>query len=463
MRDEALTQRDDDDRAGGERELLVRVLAGEARAWRELVSAFLPAVYDFAWATVGAAHAAAVTEAAFAAIYERLGEAERLPLAPWIMGRTREAVLAAPAARDDDVPDELQAARALGVQRHSVLYLVVREGLDDDALAITLNARRASAVLVRERVLAAAEAALDGQGGLDAYASLPRQAPPGDLAARIVEGWAGPPARRVPVPAPGAFVPAADWAPPIAEPVRSMRGRVLATVLAVAATLLGVALVLPSSPIALTRNSASKATIALSAASSPTPGAGTVVTVPASTGGGTPTPGNPGAGPGRSPSPTELAGVLTATGTPTAGATATRTPTPVSPTATSTATSTATPTSTATATATVATPTPTSTPTVTPTQCRKAISSNVSQLTIGPSGQSSFEVLNSFCGPVEFSVAAGAAWLSVSPAAGALDSGRRATISVAATVSEPGTYTGAISVSSPDAGGFTIAVTYVAE
>jgi hypothetical protein len=60
-------------------------------------------------------------------------------------------------------------------------------------------------------------------------------------------------------------------------------------------------------------------------------------------------------------------------------------------------------------------------------------------------------------------VAPGAEWLAVSPGAGTVASGGSTTISLLASGLEPGHYEGSVTVSSADAGGFTIAVSYDAE
>jgi hypothetical protein len=82
-----------------------------------------------------------------------------------------------------------------------------------------------------------------------------------------------------------------------------------------------------------------------------------------------------------------------------------------------------------------------------------------------PSGSTATFVLSNLqflCGPANYSIAAGAGWLSVTPASGSIGPGQSATISVAVDDSKvpeaEGAYSGALSVAGPAGQAFDIQV-----
>ncbi|MEP7216899.1 MAG: hypothetical protein ABI782_11660, partial [Anaerolineaceae bacterium] len=219
-------------------------------------------------------------------------------------------------------------------------------------------------------------------------------------------------------------------------------------------------LLVPASPIALTRSDGSLGTI-----QADEPGV--------ADGGQSPTPFGAGA-PANAPSPGTPTGIKTptptGTSTPSSRTTSealiggpTPTPSPTAGQGTPTASPTKTPTATPAATA-----QPTSTPPPTPTvvACLPSLSPNTPSLTVVPGGTSFFLLLNgSFCADAPFSVQGNTPWLSVSPSNGNVGpfGGGGAQVNVAVDASKvpagEGTFTGALTISGPGGSSFTLPVT----
>ncbi|MGE5595426.1 MAG: hypothetical protein ACM3S1_05260 [Hyphomicrobiales bacterium] len=438
-------------------ELYARARAGDAAAFDVLVERWLPAVYDFAAAVAGEAIARAVTRAVFEEQARALRDPRPRPFPGSLFRFARAQVLAGvPAAGSDSGPDILRRARALGAQRHALLDLHLRQGFGAAELAAVLGVRKASAELVLARLtgLSAADLAGAGPDPLAAYAALPRFAPPPGLLEetreRVAAAWtswspAGDGAD------PG-FVPAPAWLEP--PPARRNLLWPLMPVLAGGALLLGLLVLLPASPVALTRQSSPAHSLAASTDTGDEPDpARPTARDPA-----TPT-ATRRAGASVTPSPrttpTTAAGDSEATPTPTTEDRRSPTPT-ASPTAT---VRTATPSPTPTATATVpATATPT------PTQCSSVLRSNLNNgaVTMPPDGRSSFVILNNFCGPSTFTVTEvpEADWLELAPHSGTIASGSSALVNLHALTSEPGQYSAVIEVQNPTGSSFTVIVNY---
>src|SRR5690606_19109679 len=128
------------------------------------------------------------------------------------------------------------------------------------ALAAVLGVSLGSAERVIALLLPDARRAFEaaGQpGGLAAWAGQPQAVPPPGLAASVARealgAWTGVPHRRA-APSDASFDPAAGWAQLPVPPPRTS-GWLLGPVLAVVAALFSVALLVPGSPIALTRES----------------------------------------------------------------------------------------------------------------------------------------------------------------------------------------------------------------
>jgi len=352
---------------------------------------------------------------------------------------------------------ELGDALASFSPRHrAILDLHLRHGFDAAELAVVLHVSPRSAAAVVARLAENLEHRLAPTVGLTAAAALAAAAPvalaPGiedEVMDALMARWpqrAVPPPRRARV----------TTGPVLRVAPRPAVARV-APPLITAAGILALALLLPFSPIALTRTS------------KPEPGHPAVID---STAGGAPSPTPtrrpievPGAGTvgptlaSRSSTP---GGLTTATITVIPSPTPARTPPPAQTgTATAAASATASPAPSPGATA-QPSPTPTQPPvTATPTTCVPALTANVSRLTVLPDTASHFELHNSFCGPATYTVEVSESWLELkSPADGSLIGGAHTEIELFAhTPSDPGTYTATVHITGP--GGQALDVTVV--
>ncbi|MCO5200305.1 MAG: sigma-70 family RNA polymerase sigma factor [Chloroflexi bacterium] len=232
------------------------------------------------------------------------------------------------------------------------------------------------------------------------------------------------------------------------------------SVLAVLAVSLVVLLLVPQSPIALTRNDSG----AVKHADTGPGDGGVSPTTATATATATATPTTAAASPpptetpASSPTPATGAGNTgpTATHTPPPAATPTKAPNTATPTATRTSTPTATPAKTSTP-----TPSPTATPTTVP--CNPVLNGSVFALEIAPGGFATFAVTNPEPCGASFSVGtAGGLWLSASPAGGTIPAGSEALVTVsvnAALLPAPeGDYFGTVTVFGPN-NSFSVQVT----
>ena len=218
--------------------------------------------------------------------------------------------------------------------------------------------------------------------------------------------------------------------------------------LGVAAGLLALALVLPFSPLALTRDDGNGLRMGAPAGENPRPGGSSTIIIPVSPSATTTAtaavPGSPTATP--SPSPGGAPGGIAASPTPTA------TLAPGTPTAAASPSATPSPGATATA-----------TPTASPTPCTPAIGlpPGTGGLTIPAGGQASFQLQNATGCPAGFSLAYGAAWL-VGPAGGTVPAFGSVTVALrvdpGALPAEEGDYPTTVTVTGP-ANSFTVPVT----
>ena len=228
------------------------------------------------------------------------------------------------------------------------------------------------------------------------------------------------------------------------------------------AVMLAILLLVPASPLALTRSDGPLATIradepgVADGDQTATPFGGRAPTTAPTTG---------------TPNDTVTA-TPTGTGTPLpssnsepliGGATATPSPTPKG-TPTATATNTATATATATATQSPTPFPPTAIPTTAP--CVPSLSANTTSLPVAPGGTSFFFLSNgSSCGSAPFSVQSDSAWLSASPASASVPPFGSTQVSVAVDASKvpatEGTYIGRLTISGPGGSPFTVAVTTI--
>jgi RNA polymerase sigma factor (sigma-70 family) len=216
--------------------------------------------------------------------------------------------------------------------------------------------------------------------------------------------------------------------------------------LGIAAGVLLMLLLVPISPIALTRSDGEK--VIQAGGDGPGNGGGAV----------SPLAGNP------SPTPTSATASAQATTTPSSAqptpggsatteaiiGSATNTPETKTPTA-GPGTPTAAATATATATKTPVTPTNTPVPTPSPTAQPCAASLSANPFINASTGSTNFELYNSFCKSTDFTigVSQGAGWLGVQPPSGTLQSGGQRTVSITANVQSlgEGTTSGTIHVS----------------
>lgn len=238
-----------------------------------------------------------------------------------------------------------------------------------------------------------------------------------------------------------------------------------------AALLLGAVLV-PASPLAITKSDGSdKLVAAADGGDTPTPTPTSSGSNPSGTSapfgggpGGSPSPSpSPSASPGASPSGTTgptstseaLGGDGTATTTvtsPPPGGGTTPTPPTTTPTKTATPTPANTPTPTATPTSIVV---PSPTPTNSPPPCNPSLGAQIPQLTMYPGETRSFPLFNTtFCGAANFLAAGGATWLTVSPVQGTIPGGGSVNIVVTVDATKlpdkEGAYTGNVQIDGPN-------------
>lgn len=228
--------------------------------------------------------------------------------------------------------------------------------------------------------------------------------------------------------------------------------------LGMAAAVLFLLLVLPISPIALTRSDGDSAAAAdaTTAATAGSPSPANTQAAAAGSATATNTPGS-----GASVTPTGVAG------SPTAGATSTQQPqSGGGPTAPPQQTNTPTPTNgpgTATPVPPTATQSPTATATPSPTAtaqpCTPTLTSSISAVN-AQQGATSFDILNNFCAPVQYTLGADSSgWFTVGRNGGTLDPGARVTINITANppAAGEGPHLGLVNVFWPD-GSFQVTV-----
>jgi hypothetical protein len=352
---------------------------------------------------------------------------------------------------------ELGDALASFSPRHrAILDLHLRHGLDAAGLVGVLRVSPRSAAAVAARLTENLEHRLAPAAGVTAADALAAAAPvalaPGiedEVMDALMARWpqrAVPPPRRARV----------TTGPVLRVTPRPAVTRV-APPLITAAGILALALLLPFSPIALTRTSKPEAghPVGIDSAGSGSPVATATrrpIAVPgAGTAGSTP-----------SPRPSATGGLATATATVVPGATPRTTTPDQTATATTAASATASPAPSPTPTA---QPSPTATqPPATPTAttCVPALSTGeVKFITILPDTSSFFELHNSFCGPADYSVEVSGEWLELtSPARGSLIGGAHTEIRLFAhTPAEPGEYKATVHITGP--GGQSLDVTVV--
>ena len=427
--------------------------AGDIAAFRLFVRAYAPLLYEVAVMVVG--HPGRAVLLTSDALRRAVAAIPAAPVgeepAGWFAGQLWP-LLGAAAAHGDLVPASSRgvvegALAALGWQRHAMLDLILRHGFGAPELAAAVGISPAGAASVRDRLPGAMSARITKAGGLadalERYSVLP--SPP--LAAGVIDGWLRDVGRwmsRTPVVTTGPIHIHTEEASTAASGPGRGRGIGVVALLVAAGVLLGLALFVPASPVAVTRGRDGPLVI-LPALPPPTQPAfatplsrGTATRAPTRT----PTA-------ARTSTPTVSAGAPTAapTRTATAGTGATRTSTAT----TSTRTPTATPpgAGTPTVTPTVAV---TAAPTATPTVCVPALQANVTMLRIAPGDATFFLVFNqSFCGgPAPFRVETDVPWLRVEPASGSIGPGQNVAVTVSADPpTAAGTSSGTVRVVGP--------------
>jgi DNA-directed RNA polymerase specialized sigma24 family protein len=471
-----------------ERQLLHRAERGDQAAFAAFCAEHVDTVYDFAVAVLGGAEVAgAVAAATFASAAANV---HPLAIAPaprvWLLADARRrclndeepiatsleapldpAVVSAPLS-DDEL---LDAARALGSSRHTLLDLRLRQRLAPAEMAAAAGVSAENAGVLEARLLETAgedlranllrrrcaslhtillrgeEADLRQRSRDVAQAHVERCARCSTLARQLGD----PLARYAAVPAVAA--PSATRAAVLksvlqnwqaggegesagghvrashAPPLTSSRLLLAFAPLAAIASALGALLLLPASPLALTRDRH------LVAAASPAPGEpDTVVTAPSPT----PTaiirtvPATASAGASRAATSAAAAAATAPTALPSSTRPASATPSPTVPTTPSqTPSPTIAPTATPTA---VDTPAPTPTlppPSPTATTCIGSIQANVTKVTLLPGVRSSFVLFNtSECSPASFTitVAPPVSWLQLETRSGTIPALRSVTV-----------------------------------
>jgi DNA-directed RNA polymerase specialized sigma24 family protein len=425
-----------------EARLLDAARRGSADAFGEIVRRWHGPVYDFCLAVTGepteaARLAASAFSRAVAALprirSERPGALvfhaawQELDTAGWFA-----------TSGDDALPPGPRAAfPAVSRRRAAIVNLAMRHHLDADGLAEVLGITEGSAAIVLARVVqslhqdlgpgAAAELAAHARGP----ASQPGETATRELRELVLAAW---PERQ-------------PEAPVAAAPRRSSRRSrtVTALGLPLAALSAGLAalLLIPASPVALTRETGVPAAPVQHTPGGPARTVIVTVTIPASR---TPTPATrtprP---PSPSPARTQAGGASTATPRPSS------TPSPSAPAGSRTVAPSASPSTSPTQTPTI---TPTPTPTATPTPCEPRITlaggDLSTKIAIPGSGQTSIDVFNSAtCGEVAFSAGTSAAWLQVAPLTGVIGPFRWVTLVITASELPKEASAAAITVSGP--------------
>lgn len=388
---------------------------GSFEAYSELVRRWYGQVFDFCLAVTGdRTVAAGLARTAFergsafarsaapatAAVIALRPAWVALADAGWFAMNPDDALVSGPDAAFPEVSRQLAA----------VLHLLHRTGVDSAGLARIMDISPAAAEIVANRAdgVAATRLGPPEAARLASYATAaPARFEPGELdhvRERLAASWPEEPATLL-----------RDTRPPPPSPPAPRVATALGLPLAAAAALLAALLLVPESPIALTRPAEPPAIAPVfpSPTPSPTgasgwssPAAGSATTAPpGSPSRATPTPLPASPSPGEqsataAPSPTAAPELRTATPTrtPTAGPTPTRTATP--------------------------TPSPSPSATATPTQtpvCTPQIGVVANRISLPPNGQSTIQVFNrDACSEATFVVGVGAAWLGVAPASGAI-------------------------------------------
>jgi hypothetical protein len=396
---------------------------GSFEAFSELVRRSYGAVYELCLAVSGDTaeaerlsdesfrHAIPLVQAAPAGIPPRvlaLSAAWRtLHAGGWFASHPDDARVPGPGAAFPELSRELAA----------VAHLVHRARLSGAELAAVVGISPANAAIVVDRLPAALERRLGAttEARTRAWASAPTA--PVDarrlevLRARLEPDW---PER---APAQRAATPRAP------EPAHRRALAVLALPLAAAAAFLAAVLLVPASPLALTRQTEpEQAGIPAVPADTATPRPPTRTATPAATVTATPTATSAPVTGGGEGGPAATATPTTAGGTPTPTRTAASTTSP-SPGTTPSSTPTPSPTT---------TPTPTPTPTATPMPCRPRVGLPPNLETITMRGDEA--VLTVFnqdtCGDAEVAVLAGDPWLQVEPASATIPAFRSLSVTL---------------------------------
>ena len=388
------------------RPLLQSAQRGEVEAFDHLAAEVFPGIYDFIAGLERDPEAAArLATEGLVHLAESMGN---LTVPTWRAGvfsavwrvLDREGYLLTPDEDWEPTPGVRDSVAALGPRRGALLDLHLRHGLAGDELSRVLGVSRSAGRLVVRRLLVSAESEFaTAAAPLAAYAAQAPITAPVRLRANALaaarERWPGP----RPIPMRRSLPPL----PPVASHVRIALS--VAAGLLVAAVALAVSLLLPASPIALTRK-----TEAPLPASQPT-GASTVVFVTAT------------ARPTSTRTPTPVRTAAATRPASTAGTSATTAPRPPSssptsssaPSPSSTPSVPATATPTRTSTATPVRPTPTATSTV----CVTTISVGVSILPAQPGVRTFFPLSNlSSCGSASYGIVADVPWIQVEPSGG---------------------------------------------
>jgi len=426
-----------------EARLLDAARRGTFEAFAELVRRYHPRVLGFCLAVAGTRdEASSLADRAFERSVEFLAIAPHVSVdgvffrsawlcldeEGWFRSNPDDAIAPGPAAW---LPNASRSRAALD-------YLATNVELSPATIATVLGVSKASGEVVATRLAAGADGAAVAPARLALPAVTSREEE--NLRELLREAWdvapsgvvTAPLTRRLPPPKPSAIT-------------------ALALPLAAACAFLAAMLLVPASPLALTRrpepavvppavstetNTPAARTPSPTAARTATPvggAVGTATTSPTATA--TATTGAP----STTPAPTRtVAPGVTPPPTPT--------PTATQPPSTGTATRTPTPTSTATP-----TPSPTRTPTPTPTVCAPRLQVNATNITLPPSQRSTIEVFNAdVCGPVQFTAVANVEWLVVAPAGGTIPAFDSATLQIAAINPPEGTNTATITISGPN-------------
>jgi hypothetical protein len=404
-----------------EARLIEAALSGDAEAFSTLAEAWFDRLYDLCERVTGGRGEASLL--ARETLVQTLERPQRLDPAtgfgPWILGAAwelfdREGLLGRyPTGLEADASDGVPYA----IRRRAIRDLHRRAGLGAEGLGAVMGVSRESAAAVLRRVEA------EPPGGDEA-------APPALAPAGLAESAIADVAWRWPARVAG--LPRRERALPAAASVGGASWRAFASAgvpLAAVATILGVLLLVPASPVALTRGSDEGAVLPATGVPSPTPTrTATATATTTRTARATATPRTTVAGGALTPTPTGVTATATAT-----------------PTATLTATATATPARTPTPTA-----SPTRTATATPTTCQPAIFANLELLPVRPGTTSEFTVFNAFCGDVSVSISVSSDWVLVPGDAIPIPSGGSIQVPVAAEPpDEPGTYEAVITVTGP--------------